>query len=72
MPCKEAQFVMRKLVLAAVVMVVLCVMSLPAHADALSPANYLTLDDTLWELQNEIIEGIDHIGFYEDNIYAQR
>lgn len=62
---------MRKLALAGLVMGMVCLVSFTAHAaGVVAPANYLTLDDTLWELQNDSMEGIDHIGFYDDNIYA--
>lgn len=60
----------RKLLMACAVMGMVFMVSFPANAGDVVPANYLTLDDTLWELQNDIIEGVDHIGFYEDNIYV--
>jgi hypothetical protein len=59
----------RKLLITCSVLGMIFVLSFPVHAEV-KPANVLTLEETLWELQDEIIEGVDHIGFYEDNIYA--
>ena len=62
---------MRKLVLTGMIGGMVCMASFTAHAaGVVEPARYLTLDDTLWELQNDIIEGVSHIGFYGENIYA--
>ena len=60
---------MRSIVLAGMIMAMVCLGTLPANADEVSPDSYLTLDDTLWDLQNEI-DGLEQVGFYEDNIYA--
>jgi len=60
---------LRKLLMACVVIGMVFMLSFSASA-GVETANLFSIDDTLWELKDDIITGVDQIGFSEDNIYV--
>ena len=60
---------LRKIVMTFAVIGLIFMVSFPANADDVETTNFLTLDKTLWELQRDLVIGMDSMGFYQGSIY---